>query len=105
VTEYCSAKYVVAVANGTAALHMAALPAGFRHRNEVITSPITFVASANCIVYTGVTPMLVDIDPQTYCIDPQQVENRITSKSKGIIPFCRPVLCVNVLLRSLLELR
>ena len=86
VAEYCGAKYAVAVANGTAALHLAALAAGFRQGDEVITSPITFVASANCIVYAGATPVFADIDPKTYCIDPQQIKNRITPATKGLIP-------------------
>lgn len=86
VAKYCGAKYAVAVANGTAALHLALLAAGFQKGDEVITSPITFVASANCIVYTGATPIFADIDAQTYCIDPQQIKNRITPRTKGIIP-------------------
>lgn len=86
VAAYCGAKYAVAVANGTAALHLAALAAGFHKGDEVITSPITFVASANCIVYTGATPVFADIDPGTYCIDPQHIQNRITANTKGIIP-------------------
>ncbi len=86
VAKCCGAKYAVAVASGTAALHLAALAAGFQQGDEVITSPITFVASANCIVYTGATPVFADIDPKTYCIDPQQIQNKITPNTKGIIP-------------------
>ncbi|WP_148896141.1 UDP-4-amino-4,6-dideoxy-N-acetyl-beta-L-altrosamine transaminase [Geothermobacter ehrlichii] len=86
VAEYCGAKYAVAVSNGTAALHLAALAAGFEEGDEVITSPITFVASANCIVYSGATPVFADIDRNTYCIDPEQIKRKITSKTKGLIP-------------------
>ena len=86
VAEYCGAKYAVAVANGTAALHLAVLAAGFGIDDEVITSPITFVASANCIVYAGATPVFADIDTRTYCIDPVQIRSKVTSKSKGLIP-------------------
>jgi len=86
VAEYCGARYAVAVANGTAALHLAALAAGFGPGDEVITSPITFVASANCIVYSGATPVFADIDPQTYCLDPRQVETKLSRKTRGLIP-------------------
>jgi UDP-4-amino-4,6-dideoxy-N-acetyl-beta-L-altrosamine transaminase len=86
VADYCGAKYAVAVANGTAALHLAALAAGFGAGDEVITSPITFVASANCIVYAGATPVFADIDAQTYCIDPVQIRSKVTRKTRGLIP-------------------
>jgi perosamine synthetase len=86
VAEYCGAQYAVAVANGTAALHLAALAADFRPGAEVITSPITFVASANCIVYTGAKPVFADIDPNTYCIDPEQVRSKLSASTRGLIP-------------------
>lgn len=86
IADYCGARYAVAVANGTAALHLAALAAGFGPGDEVITSPITFVASANCIIYAGARPVLADIDPETYCLDVQQVERHLTAATKGIIP-------------------
>lgn len=86
VAEYCGAKYAVAVANGTAALHLAALAAGFGDGDEVITSPITFVASANCIVYAGATPVFADIDAHTYCIDPKKIADKLTGRTKGLIP-------------------
>ena len=71
-SEYCCA-----VANGTAALHLTALVLGWEPGDIVITSPITFLASANCILYVGGTPDFVDIDPITYTIDPNQVEEKI----------------------------
>ena len=79
------AKYAVAVSNGTAALHLAALAAGFQEGDEVIVSPITFAASANCILYCGARPVFADIDPETYNIDPQAIEKRITPRTKGIV--------------------
>ncbi|MBI6546609.1 MAG: UDP-4-amino-4,6-dideoxy-N-acetyl-beta-L-altrosamine transaminase [Cyanobacteria bacterium NC_groundwater_1444_Ag_S-0.65um_54_12] len=82
----CGAKFAVAVANGTAALHLAALAAGFGPGDEVITSPITFVASANCLLYTGACPGFADIDPVTYCLDPASVRRRITPATRGLIP-------------------
>jgi len=86
VADYCGARYAVAVANGTAALHLAALAAGFGPGDEVITSPITFVASANCVAYVGAKPVFADIDPQSYCIDPVAVREKLTPSTCGIIP-------------------
>ena len=86
VARYCGARFAVAVSSGTAALHLAALAAEFGPGDEVITSPITFVASANCALYTGALPVFADIDEQTFCMDPVEVTYRITSKTKGIIP-------------------
>lgn len=86
VAEYCGSRYAVAVSNGTAALHMASLAAGFGPDDEVITSPITFVASANCIVYSGATPVFADINSQSCCIDPQEIKVKITPATRGLIP-------------------
>ena len=74
-----------AVSNGTAALHVACLAAGIGPGDEVITTPITFAASANAILYCGGTPVFADIDPETYEIDPKSVESRITEKTKAVI--------------------
>lgn len=84
--EYVGAKYAVAVANGTAALHIACLAAGIKEGDEVITSPITFAASANCALYCGAKPVFADIDPVTYNIDCKSIEQLITDKTKAIIP-------------------
>jgi UDP-4-amino-4,6-dideoxy-N-acetyl-beta-L-altrosamine transaminase len=84
--QYCGAKYAIAVSNGTAALHLACLAAGIKYGDEVITSPITFVASANCILYCGGKPLFVDIDKDTYNIDPDKIKGKITSRTKAIIP-------------------
>ena len=86
ICEYTGAKYCVAVSNGTAALHIAALAAGIGAGDEVITSPITFLSSANCICFAGGTPIFADIDPETANIDPVEVERRVTSRTKAVIP-------------------
>jgi perosamine synthetase len=86
VAKYVGSKYAVAFSNGTAALHGACFAAGISHGDEVITTPLTFAASANCVLYQGGVPVFADIDPDTYNIDPSEVEKRITSKTKAIIP-------------------
>ncbi|MGG3888377.1 UDP-4-amino-4,6-dideoxy-N-acetyl-beta-L-altrosamine transaminase [Metabacillus fastidiosus] len=86
IADYVGAKYAVSFSNGTAALHGACYAAGVSIGDEVITTPMTFVASANCILYTGGTPVFADIDPKTYNIDPYKVEQLVTSKTKAIIP-------------------
>ena len=75
--KYFGAKHVCAVSNGTAALHLAALTLGWQPNDIVITSPLTFLATANCIVYAGATPDFVDIDPISYTIDPNKVEKKV----------------------------
>lgn len=79
------AKYCVAVSNGTAALHIAAMAAGIGPGDEVITTPITFAASANCILYCGGTPVFADINPDTYNIDPDSIRRCITPRTKAVI--------------------
>lgn len=86
VADYVGVKYAVAFSNGTAALHGACYAAGIGEGDEVITSPITFAASANCVRYVGGTVVFADIDAQTYNIDPQQIRANITDKTKAIIP-------------------
>lgn len=85
VANYVGAKYAVAVSNGTAALHIACLAAEIQPEDEVIVSPITFAASANCVLYCGGKPVFADIKPDTYNIDPEDVERKITSRTKAII--------------------
>ena len=85
VAEYTGAKYAVAVSNGTAALHIACLAAGIKQGDEVITTPITFAASSNCALYCGATPVFADIDPETYNIDPADIERKITTRTKAIV--------------------
>ena len=82
--NYFGANHACAVTNGTAALHLVGLALGWQSGDIVITSPLTFLATANCIVYAGATPDFVDIDPVTYTIDPNLVEERIKyHQSKG----------------------
>lgn len=79
------AAHCTTVSNGTAALHTVCLAAGIAPGDEVITTPITFAASANAVLYCGGTPVFADIDPKTYEIDPKSVEERITDKTKAVI--------------------
>lgn len=85
IAEYVGAKYAVAVSNGTAALHMACFAAGFKKGDEVLVPAMTFVASANCILYQEATPVFVDIDPITYNMDLDDLESKITNKTKGVV--------------------
>lgn len=83
--EYTGARYAVAVSNGTAALHCACIAAGIGSGDEVITTPMTFAASANCALYCGARPVFADINPETYNIDPDSIRKCITSRTKAII--------------------
>jgi UDP-4-amino-4,6-dideoxy-N-acetyl-beta-L-altrosamine transaminase len=83
--KYTGAKYAVAVSSGTAALHIASLAAGIKKGGEVITSPITFAASANCVLYCGGKPIFADIQEDTANIDPEEIEKRITKSTRAII--------------------
>ena len=85
VADYTGAKYAVAIANGTAALHAACYAARIGEGDEVITTPITFAASSNCVLYCGGTPVFADINPETYNISPEDIERKITPKTKAII--------------------
>ena len=84
--EYVGAKYAVAVSNGTAALHIACLAAGIHEGDEVITTPLTFAASSNCVLYCGGKTVFADVDTKTYNIDPEDIKRKITDKTKAIIP-------------------
>ena len=79
------ARYAVAVSNGTAALHLAAMAAGFGEGDEVIVSSITFAASSNCVLYCGAKPVFADIKDDTYNIDPESVRKLITPRTRGIV--------------------
>ena len=85
VAAYTGAKYAVAIANGTAALHAACYAAEIGEGDEVITTPITFAASSNCVLYCGGKPVFADIDEKTYNISPEDIERKITSATKAII--------------------
>lgn len=84
--DYCGAKYAVAVSSGTAALHLAALAAGLKKGDEAITTPITFLATSNAILYAGALPVFADIDYETVNLDPRAVKKQISSKTKAIFP-------------------
>lgn len=83
--QYTGAKHAVVVSNGTAALHCACIAAGIGPGDEVITTPITFAASANCALYCGARPVFADIDPETYNIDPKSIREHITPATKAIV--------------------
>ncbi|MBI1293851.1 UDP-4-amino-4,6-dideoxy-N-acetyl-beta-L-altrosamine transaminase [bacterium] len=83
--EATGAKEAVAISNGTAALHAAVYAADIGPGDEVIVTPMTFAASANCIVYQGATPVFADVDPATLLLYPAQVEAKITPKTKAIV--------------------
>ena len=83
--DITGAKYAVVCSNGTAALHIACMAAGVKEGDEVITTPITFAASANCALYCGAKPVFADIDPETYNIDPGNVKKLTTSKTKAVV--------------------
>jgi len=86
VAERCGAKYAVAVSSGTAALHVSCLAAGVEAGCEVVTSPNTFVASANCAVYCGATPVFADIEADTYNMSRAALEQRFTGATGAVIP-------------------
>lgn len=89
--EYIGCKYAVAVSNGTAALHLAAMALNVQTGDKVITTPITFAASANCIRYCGGEVVFADIDPLTYCLDIQKVRALLESHPKGTFKGIIPV--------------
>ncbi len=86
VAEYTNSKYAVAVSSGTAALHIACMAAGIKEGDEVITTPVTFAASANCVLYCKGKPVFADICKDTYNIDPEEIKKKITTRTKAIIP-------------------
>ena len=83
--DFVGAREAVAVSNGTAALHAAMYAVGIGLGDEVIVPPMTFAASANCVVFQGGTPVFADVDPDTLLLDPAQVEAKITPRTKAII--------------------
>ena len=85
--DWVGAKYGIAVNSGTAALHTALLACDIGEGDEVITTPFTFIASGNAIVYTGAKPVFADIDLKTYTMDPDSIEDLITENTKAILPI------------------
>lgn len=86
VADYVGARFAVAVSSGTAALHAAVFAAGLGPGDEVVTTPLTFVASANCALYVGATPVFADVRDDSLAIDVARVAERLTSRTKAIIP-------------------
>ncbi len=84
--EWVGARYAVAVSSGTTALHVALLAHGIGAGDEVITTPFSFIASANSVLYTGAAPRFADIEPDYYTIDPAAIEAQITPRTRAIIP-------------------
>ena len=84
--KYCGARYAVALSSGTAALHLACLAMGVQKGDEVITSPNSFAATANCILYAGGRPVFCDVEPEQWNLDPSKLEKHLSRKIKGIIP-------------------
>src|SRR5437879_9689835 len=80
------AAHAVSFSSGTAALHAAAFAAGLKAGDEAITTPLTFAATANCILYQGATPVFADVSPDTLTLDPEQVAFGINSRTRAILP-------------------
>ncbi len=84
--DYVNAKYAIAVNSGTSALHCCVKSFGIGPGDEVITTPFSFIATSNCILFENATPVFIDIDLRTYNIDVEKIEEKITRKTKAIIP-------------------
>ena len=84
--SYCNQNYGIATSNGTTALHLALVTLGIEKGDEVIIPDLTFAATINAVLYCGATPIIVDIEEDSWCIDPQAIQNAITPKTKAIIP-------------------
>jgi UDP-4-amino-4,6-dideoxy-N-acetyl-beta-L-altrosamine transaminase len=86
VAAWVGARYAVSFSSGTAALHAAAFAAGLQPGDEAVTTPLTFAATANCVLYQGATPVFADVLPDTLNLDPEQIAGRITCRTKAILP-------------------
>jgi perosamine synthetase len=86
IARFCGARHAIATANGTVALHLALAALGIGKGDEVIVPAMTFIATANAVHYTGASIVLVDVDPETWNIDPVAVERAVTRRTKAIIP-------------------
>lgn len=86
VSARCGARFAVAFSSGTSALHAACSAAGIGPGDEVVTTPMTFVATANAVLYQGGKPVFADIDPETLNLDPEKLERAVTSRTKALLP-------------------
>jgi len=86
IADYVDARHAVSFSSGTAALHAAVLAAGLKPGDEAITTPLTFCATANAVLYGGGTPVFADVRDETLTIDPEEVERRITPRTKALLP-------------------
>lgn len=86
VASFVGARYAVSFSSGTAALHGAAFAAGLNPGDEAIVPPLTFCATANCVLYQGARPVFVDVDPETLLIDPEKIERSVTPRTRAILP-------------------
>jgi dTDP-4-amino-4,6-dideoxygalactose transaminase len=83
---YCDCEFAVGLSSGTAALHVALVALGIGAGDEVITVPNSFIATVEAIMYTGAAPVFVDVSPETFCLDPSQLERAITPRTKAVVP-------------------
>jgi perosamine synthetase len=84
--SFCETKYAVAVMNGTVAIELALRACGIKKDDEVLIPDLSFIATANGVLYTGATPVIIDVEPHTLCLDPAKIEAAITPKTKAIMP-------------------
>jgi perosamine synthetase len=87
ISSFIGKKYGISFNSGTSALHATLLAYSIKHGDEVIVPSFTFIATANVVVLTGATPVFADIETQSYALDPEDVNEKITSKTKAIIPI------------------
>lgn len=85
-SAWCGCKYGIATSNGTTALHLALVALGIGPGDEVIVPNLTFAATINAVIYTGATPVIVDIEEDSWCIDPIEIQKAITTKTKAVVP-------------------
>jgi perosamine synthetase len=84
--SYVDVRYALTVSNGTAGLHLGLATLGIGERDEVIVPDLTFVATVNAVAYTGAKPVFADVEPRTWCIDPEDIERKITKRTRAIVP-------------------